>query len=559
MRRFSFGILIVAVMIFGIIVGTRIQSGVSGDNLFDQQRKVNQAFSIISKSYVDEVDTQKLTEGAIEGMLERLDPHSVYLSADQNKKSKEEFQGNFEGIGIEFQVLKDTLIVVSPVPGGPSDRLGIMSGDRIVQINDTSAIGITQEGVVKKLRGPKGTKVTVKILRVGEKELLTYTITRDKIPSYSVSAAVMLKDDVGYIRIDRFIQTTHDEFVDALKELKGKGMKKLVLDLRGNPGGYLDQAIKISDELLGGVQKIVYTKGRNSPEENAFSRPGDLYEKDPVIVLVNRGSASASEIVSGAIQDHDRGLIVGETTFGKGLVQRPFEFPDGSSMRVTIAKYYTPSGRSIQRPYGESKKGREEYYSEIQERELGETGLDKGEEAKKKALEIRSKKGAIEASSFIKPDSIHKAFKTDNGRLVLGGGGITPDYFVWTDTVTRYYRQVRSKLLFYEFAVDYINQNPSLRKKYESNSDKFRREFQVTPEMMKQFVAAATKKEIPYNEEEYKRDEKYLMNAVKGAIARQIWGGKAEVAVSLEEDNVLNEALKLFPKAESLAKMGSLK
>jgi carboxyl-terminal processing protease len=559
MKRFSFGILIVAVMIFGIIVGTRIQSSVSGDNLFEQQRKVNQAYSIISKSYVDDVDTQKLTEGAIEGMLERLDPHSVYLSTDQNKRSKEEFQGNFEGIGIEFQVIKDTLMVVSPVPGGPSDRLGIMSGDRIVQINDTSSIGITQEGVVKKLRGPKGSKVSVKIQRGGEKELLSFTITRDKIPSYSVSASVMLKDDVGYVRVDRFIQTTHDEFVDALKELKSKGMKKLILDLRGNPGGYLDQAIKISDEFLGGVQKIVYTKGRNSPEENVFSKPGDLYEKDPVVVLVNRGSASASEIVSGAIQDHDRGLIVGETTFGKGLVQRPFEFTDGSSMRVTIAKYYTPSGRSIQRPYDESKKGREDYYSEIQERELGETSLEKGADAKKKALDIRGKKGAIEASTFIKPDSLHRAFKTDNGRLVLGGGGVTPDYFVWTDTITRYYRQIRSKLLFYEFAVEYINQNPALRKKYDSNADRFRKEFQVSPELMKQFVAAATKKEIPYNDEEYKRDERYLMNAVKGAIARQIWGGKAEVAVSLEEDNVLNEALKLFPKAESLAKMGSLK
>jgi carboxyl-terminal processing protease len=560
MGRFSFGILIVGVLVFGIVVGTQIKTSISGDNLYEQQKKFSQAFLYVAKYYVDDVDTQKLTEGAIEGMLEKLDPHSAYLSAEQNRRSKEEFQGNFEGIGIEFDVLNDTLFVVAPVIGGPSDKLGIMSGDKIVEIDDSSAIGITREAVIKRLRGPKGTKVKVKIIRPGEKEPLYFVITRDKIPTYSVGVSMMLKDDIGYIYIDRFVQTTHDEFLEALKELKAKGMKKLILDLRQNPGGYLDQAIKISDELLGGVQKIVYTKGRSAPEENAFSKPGDAFEKEPLIIIVNRSSASASEIVAGAMQDHDRGLIIGETTFGKGLVQRPFDLPDGSQIRVTIARYYTPSGRSIQRPYDESKRGREEYYNEIQERGWNELGINSPDpEVRKKVQEMRNRREPIEASTFIKPDSIHKPYKTDKGRIVLGGGGIMPDYFVMPDTVTRYYRQVRAARVFEEFAQHYIEQNPTLRKKYEQNFEKFRKEFEVSADMMKQFIALATKKNIPFNEAEYSRDERYLKNAVKGNIARQIWGSKYERMIFAEEDNIVQEAIKLFPKAEALAKLGSVK
>ncbi|MCS7014129.1 MAG: S41 family peptidase [Chloroherpetonaceae bacterium] len=560
MGRFSLGILIVGVLIFGILVGTQIKTSISSDNLYEQQRKFSQAFLFVSKYYVDDVDTQKLTEGAIEGMLERLDPHSAYLSAEQNRRSKEEFQGNFEGIGIEFDVLNDTLFVVAPVIGGPSDKLGIQSGDKIVEIDDSSAIGITREGVIKRLRGPKGTKVKVKIIRPGEKEPLYFVITRDKIPTYSVGVSMMLRDDIGYIYIDRFVQTTHDEFVEALKELKAKGMKKLILDLRQNPGGYLDQAIKVSDELLGGVQKIVYTKGRSAPEENAFSKPGDLFEKEPLIILVNRASASASEIVAGAVQDHDRGLIVGETTFGKGLVQRPFDLPDGSQIRVTIARYYTPSGRSIQRPYDGGRRGREEYYAEIQERGWNELGINSPDpEVKRKAQELRGRNEPIEASMFIKPDSIHKPYKTDKGRIVLGGGGIMPDYFIWPDTVTRYYRQLRSARIFDEFAQHYIEQNPAFKKKYEHNFEKFRKEFEVSSEMMKQLIALAAKKNIPFVEADYNRDERYLKNAVKGNLARQIWGSKYERMIFADEDNIVQEAIKLFPKAEALAKLGTAK
>ncbi|RFM22825.1 MAG: S41 family peptidase [Candidatus Thermochlorobacter aerophilum] len=560
MGRFSFGILIVGVLVFGIVVGTQIKASISGDNLYEQQKKFSQAFLYVTKYYVDDVDTQKLTEGAIEGMLEKLDPHSAYLSAEQNRRSKEEFQGNFEGIGIEFDVLNDTLFVVAPVIGGPSDKLGIMSGDKIVEIDDSSAIGITREAVIKRLRGPKGTKVKVKIIRPGEKEPLYFVITRDKIPTYSVGVSMMLKDDIGYIYIDRFVQTTHDEFLEALKELKAKGMKKLILDLRQNPGGYLDQAIKISDEFLGGVQKIVYTKGRSSPEENVYSKPGDSFEKEPLIIIVNRGSASASEIVAGAVQDHDRGLIVGETTFGKGLVQRPFDLPDGSQIRVTVARYYTPSGRSIQRPYDISKRGREEYYNEIHERGWNELGINSPDpEVRKRVQEMRNRREPIETSLFIKPDSIHKPYRTDKGRIVLGGGGIMPDYLIMPDTVTRYYRQVRAARVFEEFAQHYIEQNPILRKKYEQNFEKFRKEFEVSGDMMKQFIALATKKNIPFNEAEYARDERYLKNAIKGNIARQIWGSKYERMIFAEEDNIVQEAIKLFPKAEALAKLGSVK
>ncbi|MCX6166033.1 MAG: S41 family peptidase, partial [Ignavibacteriae bacterium] len=308
-------------IVIGIVAGMKIQNAISDDKVSDQVKKFADVLGITSRYYVDNIDTQKLTEAAIRGMLEELDPHSTYISQDQLKRVNEDFQGSFEGIGVEFDIINDTLTVVSPINGGPSEKLGILSGDKIVKIDGQSCIKIAREDVPKKLRGPKGTKVIVSIARYGKSNLLEFEITRDKIPLYSVDASFMINSDVGYLRMSRFAATTYDEFMQGMNKLKGQGMKMLLLDLRGNPGGYLEQAFKISSEFIPKGKKIVFTKSRTKEFEEVYNSTGGSFSELPLVVLVNEGSASASEILAGAIQDLDRGLIVGETTFGKGLVQ----------------------------------------------------------------------------------------------------------------------------------------------------------------------------------------------------------------------------------------------
>jgi len=539
-------LLIIGAIVFGLIVGSKLQFGGA-----DSAAKVGQVIAIVKKNYVDNVDEAQLSESAIKGMLEQLDPHSVYMTPAQVRKSKEEFQGNFEGIGIEFDIIADTLIVVTPIAGGPSEKIGVQSGDRIITIDDSTAVGITRDDVFRKLRGPKGTKVNLKILRQGESSPLVFTITRDKIPTYSVGAVLMLDEKTGYIKLDRFVQTTYDEFIDAMKSLKAQGMTQLVLDLRGNPGGYLDQAIKVADEFIGGMKKLVYTRGAHVKDEDFFSKPNDMFEKESVVVLINRGSASASEIVAGALQDYDRALIVGETSFGKGLVQRQFDLPDSSAIRVTISKYYTPSGRLIQRKYGNGKRGREEYYNELSERDKDNHFVDN--EAKK-IWNITRK--PVEAASFVERDSTHEVFKTPLGRIVLGGGGIIPDYFCWNDTLTPYYRQMLAKQVFDEFALTYLDQNKSLKQTYEKVED-FRKNFTVSDAMMQALIAQAEKKGVPYNAHDYKQDERYFKNMLKATLARQLWGWKAQTSILILEDTVLKEALNLFSKAKTLANLTS--
>ena len=349
-KRFSTPVVVLLILV-SILGGMQLNMLISGDNIYEQLGKFKDVLSLTEKYYVDEVDTQKLTESAIKGMLNDLDPHSVYIDPKQLTKVTEEFQGKFEGIGIEFAIVNDTITVVQPIGGGPSAQLGILSNDRIVKIDGKSAIGFDNDQVMKGLKGPKGTKVSVTIVRPGEKELLDYEIVRDVIPFYSVDVSFMLDDEVGYINVTRFAETTNAEMLSALQKLKAQGMKRLVLDLRFNPGGYLDQAVKMADLFLDGdpvtgQRKIVYTKGRRPDfNEEYFATSNSEFEKVPLIILISNGTASASEIVAGAIQDWDRGLIVGETSFGKGLVQRQFELADKSAFRLTIARYYTPSGR----------------------------------------------------------------------------------------------------------------------------------------------------------------------------------------------------------------------
>ncbi|MCH8033880.1 MAG: S41 family peptidase [Bacteroidetes bacterium] len=516
----------------GIVLGIQIEKIFSGDNLRDGIRKFNDVLTYTEKFYVEEVDTPKLVEEAIKGLLDQLDPHSVYIPPKQFDSIEESFRGDFEGIGIEFQVVNDTLTVVSPITGGPSEALGIMSGDRIVKIEGEDCIGITNDEVREKLRGKAGTKVIVTIIRHGIDEGIEYKITRDKIPIYSVDTHFMYDDKIGYVSVSRFSETTYDELNDALNDLNTTGMKKLILDLRGNPGGYLNQAVKIADLFINGDKKIVYTRGRRSEfDEDYFAKRSSAYEDIPLIVLINQGSASASEIVSGAVQDWDRGLIVGETSFGKGLVQRQFPLFDNSALRLTISKYYTPSGRSIQRGY-ENKK---DYYSE-----LGDRNEEEGDNLKHTAEQ----------------DSSRPEFKTSGGRTVYGGGGITPDYITKSGKLTNYTRDLLRSNLFYQFILKYLDKNgDSLKSKYKDDLEKFIREFSFNPEEEKSFIRFAMDKNVELVEEEFNKDKVYIFTRLKAQVARNYWKNEGWYTVLLDIDIQFLKSVTLFDEAEDLAKL----
>ena len=519
--------------VLGIVLGIALDKIFSEDNLRDSIRKFNDVLTLTEKYYVEEVDTQKLVESAINGMLEELDPHSVYIPADQFTQVEESFRGDFEGIGIEFQVVNDTLTVVSAISGGPSEALGILSGDRIVKIDDKDVIGITNEEVRKKLRGKAGTEVKVTILRVGVDKPIDYTIVRDKIPLYSVDAHFMIDDSTGYVSVSRFSETTYDELFEALNHLNKSGMKKLLLDLRGNPGGYLNQAVKISDLFIDDDKKIVYTVGRRKEfdEEYNASKPSK-FEKIPLVILINRGSASASEIVSGAIQDWDRGLIVGETSFGKGLVQRQFELSDNSALRLTISKYYTPSGRLIQRDYKDLK-NRNEYYSELDS--------------------IHTEEGD-NINHTTEKDSSKPEYKTSKGRIVYGGGGITPDYIIKTDLLTDYSRNLLRKNLFYTFILNYLDQNGNqIKNRFGDDLKSFRDQFNITDDIVNNFINYAKSKDVEMNKKDFDIDKEYIKARLKAQIARNYWKNEGWYSVLLRADDQFNKALTLFNEAEELA------
>ncbi|MBU3698870.1 MAG: S41 family peptidase [Candidatus Kapabacteria bacterium] len=528
-----YSIITAVAVFFGIGLGFVVQPVLSGDSVMDQTRKFSDVLSMAVKNYVEDVDTQKLTEAAIRGMLKELDPHSVYITAKEMVKVEEDFRGSFEGIGVEFDVINDTITVVTPIIGGPSEALGIMAGDKIVKINDTSSVKTTREQVPKKLRGPKGTVVKLHVKRSGEKDLLVFDVTRDKIPVNSVDAFFMIEGtDVGYITVNRFMATTHDEIMNAARTLRGQGMKKLLFDLRYNPGGYLDQAFKISDELIPDGKKLVYTKGRRPEfDEDFWSSPGGALEDIPLIVLINGGSASASEIVSGAVQDLDRGLVVGETSFGKGLVQRQYPLGDGSAFRLTISRYYTPSGRLIQRPYDD----KEKYY-------MGE-GREEGEEGDN-----------IDHNSDDSTKSRPK-FKTASGRTVLGGGGITPDYIVKQDTINALSRVIRSKNLFWEMADQIMRtRGKDIRATYGSDMKKFIREFSVTDEDLARLKTVAEEKSITWNDEQFAGDKEYLRTAIKAYVGRTVFNNNGFTSVMLSMDKQVKKALTLFPEAMKIAR-----
>lgn len=526
---------LIIILTLGIVLGTQIEKVFSDDNLRDNIIKFNDVLTYTEKYYVEKVDTPRLVEAAIDGMLAKLDPHSVYIPANQVENIEESFRGDFEGIGIEFQIVNDTITVVSPITGGPSEALGIMSGDRIIKINGDDAVGFTNDEVRDNLRGDAGTKVKVTIYRPETDKTLDYEITRDKIPLYSVDTHLMFNETTGYVSVSRFSETTYDELKAALIDLKKQGMKQLVLDLRGNPGGYLNQAVKISDLFISGKKKIVYTKGRQSDfNEDYFASESSDFEQTPLIILVNTGSASASEIVSGAVQDWDRGLIVGETTFGKGLVQRQFELPDNSALRLTISRYYTPSGRLIQRDY-KNLKDTEEYYS----------GAGDNDEAEGDNLTHSAEK-----------DSSKPIYKTNAGRIVYGGGGITPDYIVRSDKFTEYTTDLMKNNLFYEFALKYLDRHAkAIQDKFKGSLDLFMKGFDFSKDDISNFIKFAGSRGVKFSEEEYNKDLNYIGTRLRAEIARNFWKNEGWYSVLLSSDNQMLRAVTLFGEAKDLANL----
>ena len=494
----------------------------------NQFNKINDVLNYVEDAYVDTVNPKQLTENTIEDMLHQLDPHSAYIPAEQVSAVHESLEGNFEGIGIEFHLQDDTIMVVTVVSGGPSDQLGIQSGDRIVKIDDKNFAGvhIANDDVLKNLRGPGGTKVKVSILRRGQNHLIDFNIKRGKIPLYSVDVAYMLDAETGYIKISTFGENTYDEYLNAFMKLKGMGLKSLVLDLRGNPGGYLNTAVKIADEFLSDHKMIVYTKGRARKNEEYHATSRGFFEQGKLIVLIDEGSASASEIVSGALQDWDRATIVGRRSFGKGLVQEENSFPDGSAIRLTIARYYTPTGRCIQKSY---EKGYEEYEHEVMD---------------------RVKKGELENTDSISfPDSLK--FTTPGGHTVYGGGGIMPDVFVPLDTSynSEFYSDVMADGLVIQFAYDYLDRNRIRFNKY-SSFEEFDKSFSVNEEMYKHFLEYAVKGGIKKNEQQIKRSAPLIRNLIKAYIARQLYKNDGFYQVIHQMDKTLKKAMELMQSAE---------
>jgi len=513
----------------GVLIGASLTGKSGSDDVGEEVQKVREVLSLIKNEYVDTANTEALIEDAIEHMLGKLDPHSSYISAKDIVEANEDLRGNFEGIGIEFNIFHDTLVVVAALSGGPSESVGLRSGDKIIKVNDKNiaGIGLSVRDVQGHLKGPKGTEVKIEVLRKNVSKPILFTIVRDKIPQFSVDASYMLDHEIGYIKVNRFAQTTYAEVKDAMTELKKDGMKKLILDLQGNPGGYMDQAINIADEFLPKGEKIVFTNGQEEKyNENAYATEQGDFERGDLIVLVNEGSASASEIVAGALQDNDRALVVGRRTYGKGLVQRPFDLNDGSEVRLTISRYYTPSGRSIQKPYD---------------------NLDEYE----KDLMQRYKKG-----EFFSADSIHfndsLKFETTGGRSVYGGGGIMPDYFVPLDTTSnsRYFNQLFNANILREYAFAYANDHRTALK--EKGYPDYLQNFEVTQAMINQVVAMGRKEKIEPEYNDLVKNKRLFQIYIKAEVARHTWGNENFYPVFNETNEVLQQAIKLFDRIPEL-------
>jgi len=521
-------IVLALVLVGGMFLGIKLSNNQSIGILQGKQtgNKIDNLINYLNDNYVDTVNRDKLYQQAIEGMLQSLDPHSSYIPAEDFSGVNDPMMGGFEGIGVEFRIEKDTIVIVNTIPLGPSERVGIKGGDRIVKVDTQVVAGkkIKNPQVMKLLKGEKGTKVNISIYRRGTKRLIDFSIIRDHIPINSVDIAYMIEPGVGYIKLNKFAESTIEEFDQSLQKLIKSGMKKLILDLRGNPGGIMQAAIHISDQFLSAGKLIVYTQGTHSAKESAVAKGNGLFKKQPLVILIDEGSASASEILAGAIQDNDRGLIIGRRTFGKGLVQQQLSFKDGSAVRITVARYYTPTGRCIQRSY---KKGSEEYYNDYYKRmtdgELTNADSNKFNNAMK--------------------------FKTPGGRTVYGGGGIMPDIFIPVETSKnfRYYNELINKGIIFEYAFELTD---NLRKVYTKNKsfEQFNATFKVTPAMYADIYKRGEKDSVKYDAKSAQLMQGRIGLLLKAYIARNLYGDTGFFPILLEDDKIFDRAKKEINK-----------
>lgn len=522
-----------------LLLGNFLNAGANTSLTYGDMQKVQTAMYAISKYYVDTVNTDQMIDNAINGILENLDPHSKYIPKQEVQRMNEPLDGKFEGIGVVFQMMKDTLLVIQTISGGPSEKVGIRAGDRIVYVNDSTIAGVKMQNtdIMKRLRGPKGTSVNVKILRRGVKEMIDFKIIRDIIPIYSLDAAYMVDNTIGYIKVNKFSETTMEEFTQALNKLQSKGMKSLIIDLQDNGGGYLTTAVKLASCVLPSDKLVVYSEGVAQSREvfNTIGNP--LFEKGNVVVLVNESSASASEILSGCIQDWDRGLVVGRRTFGKGLVQKPVPLPDGSIIRLTTAQYYIPSGRCVQRPYKDNLK---DYDKDLIER------YNRGE--------------LMHEDSISFPDSL-RYYTINKRRPVYGGGGIMPDIFVPLDTTiyTKYHRNLAAKNVLNDFVLNYMEKNRTkLETQYQVKNDKkkelgfedYLKNFNITDADLKAIKEAGDKEKVEFNEDQYKQSQSIIKKQIKAMIARDLWDTSEYYQIMNEENPIFKKGVEALQDKE---------
>lgn len=517
-------------LVIGILVGFIVSVNSFGKTsvfVKTEYNKINNILDFAHIYYVDSIDREELEEMAIEKLLSQLDPHSYYISSKELSSVNEDLQGNFEGIGVEFSILEDTIMVVNPISGGPSEEVGIMAGDKIIMIDDSlvAGVGVKNPDVMKMLKGPKGTQVKVSVQRSGNQKL-DFTIKRAKIPIVSIDAAYMVDNEIGYIRINRFSATTYDEFAKSLRELQAIGMKKMIIDVRQNPGGYLGAAVQIADELLDGKKIVVYTEGKNSKKMNYYAERPGYFEEGDLVILIDQNSASASEILAGAVQDWDRGLIIGRRTFGKGLVQEQFTLNDKSALRLTVARYYTPSGRSIQKPYNKN----EEYYDELY------TRYENGE-----LLELE--KVVIEDTT--------QYFTITKQREVFAGGGIMPDIFVPLDTVLFNIYVNRLRSFVPEFVYGYFADNKEKFSNYKTAVD-FNNRYQIPDVLFTQFIQFSKSKGWEGSETELPKHKNQINQVLKAFIAKQLYKNEGYFRVMNEKDPMVIEAVKQIKKGIEL-------
>jgi carboxyl-terminal processing protease len=524
-------LVMVVVLLAGLFLGRYLTLAGAGSGsgnkllIYPQTNKLDVLLNLIDEEYVDTIDKKEIIEGIIPDILKRLDPHTVYIPASELQEVNEELEGNFGGIGVQFSIQNDTVMVVSVISGGPSEKMGIIPGDRIVAVNDTSIAGIkiVNNDVMKKLRGPMGTKVKVGILRNGAKKPLSFDIVRGAIPVYSVDVSFMVDKEIGYIKINRFAKNTYEEFITAIAKLKQQKCKKLVVDLRGNSGGFLEVAFNMVNEFLGNGEMIVYTEGKSSSRKNMTANGTGNCQNIPVAVLIDEFSASASEIFAGAMQDNDRGIVVGRRSFGKGLVQQQINLPDGSAVRLTVARYYTPSGRCIQKAY---ENGTDDYYADIMKR------FEHGEFYQKDSIQFN--------------DSLQ--YKTKKGRTVYGGGGIMPDVFVPRDTtsLTDYYYRLREKGAIYQFALSYADKHREQMKQWRT-ADEFENNLNGS-ELVSQLVGFAEKQGVKTNAAQLAVSRQLIETDIKAYIARNIIDNDGFYPIMLKIDTELKAAIEELKK-----------